>query len=70
MARVFRELDATGAKLAEQTAELTGLAVQQIQIALRYYAEYPEEIDAWIERVDEEADRAEQAWRREQGLSG
>lgn len=68
VARVFRQLDAAGDELLQTTAALTGLAVQQVLFAMRYYAEFSEEIDAWIARVDEEADRAEQAWRREQAL--
>ena len=68
VARVFRQLDLAGDELLSTTAELTGLTMQQIHIALRYYAAFPEEIDAWIERIDEEADRAKQAWLREQAL--
>lgn len=68
VARVFRQLDATGDDLLQTTAALTGLATQQVHIALRYYAEFSDEIDAWIARVDAEADHAEQAWRREQAL--
>lgn len=68
VARVFRHLDATREELVRTTAELTGLDEQQVHIALRYYAEFPEKIDAWIERVDAEADLAEQAWLREQAL--
>ena len=37
-------------------------------MALRYYAEYRDEIEAWIRMVDEEAERAEAVWRCEQEL--
>jgi hypothetical protein len=33
-----------------------------------YYADYTEEIDAWIERNDRAAEEAEAAWRRRQAL--
>lgn len=57
-----------GEEAVARTAKLTGLAPDQIRIAMRYYAEYPKEIDDWMRRVDEEADEAEAAWRRQQDL--
>ncbi len=66
--RVFRGIDAHGEEALDRTAELSGLTPEQVRIALRYYADYHEEIDDWVRRVDEEAARAEAAWRREQDL--
>lgn len=66
--RVFTGVEAQGEQALTRIAELTGLAPGQVRIALRYYADYREEIDDWIRRVEEEADRAEAAWRREQDL--
>ncbi len=54
----------------EPIAERAGLTPEQVGVALRYYAEYRDEIGAWIRRVDEEAERAEADWRREQELLG
>lgn len=68
VARVFKEIDAQGEEAVRRTAELTGLAPTQVRTALRYYAEYCDEIDEWIQRVDQEASWAEAAWRREQDL--
>jgi hypothetical protein len=68
VAQVFRQLEGSGEALIKQTAVLTGLDVRQVQVALRYYAEYQDEIDVWIQTVNEEADRAEATWRREQAL--
>ncbi len=42
------------------------LSAGQVRAAVGYYAEYPEEIDAWIARHLEEADASEERWRREQ----
>lgn len=42
---------------------LTGV---QVRAAVRYYAEYRDEIDERIRRHFEEADAAEEQWRREQ----
>lgn len=66
--RVFEGVDARGEEALRITAERTGLTLEQVRIAVRYYAEYRDEIDDWIRRLDDEADRAEAAWRREQDL--
>ena len=42
------------------------LTAAQVRSAVAYYAEYREEIDAWITRHLEEADASEEQWRREQ----
>ena len=55
-------------KTREHVAEETGLTPEQVGVALRYYAEYRDEIGAWIRMVDEEAERAEAEWRVEQQL--
>jgi hypothetical protein len=70
VARVILGVSSVERDVVARTAELTGLTVEQVRVAARYYAEFPEEIDAWIRRVDEEAERAEAAWRREQALIG
>ena len=66
--RVFRDVETTDGDRAEQTARLMNLSVQQVKVAARYYADYRDEIDRWIARVDEAAERAEAAWHREQEL--
>lgn len=52
----------------ERTATHLRLRTGQVEAALAYYAEFTEEIDAWIRANDEEAERAESLWRREQEL--
>ena len=47
-------------------AEWGSLSLAQVRAAVHYYAEYPQEIDERIARNVEEADAAEQQWRREQ----
>lgn len=66
--RVFANQDSPGASAVATTVNLTGLSPRMVETALRYYAAYPAEIDDWIERVDDEAARAEESWRREQEL--
>ncbi len=66
--RVFAGTGAESDDALSQTAESTGLTLRQVETAIRYYAEYRAEIDDWIRRVDEDADRAEVEWRRVQAL--
>jgi hypothetical protein len=47
-------------------AEWGSLAPAQVRTAVRYYAEYRAEIDERLQRHIEEADAAEEEWRREQ----
>ena len=64
----LRGADAGDADRLAGIGKRTGLTTDQIRAALRYYDDYPEEVGAWIRRVDEEAERAEVQWRREQEL--
>jgi hypothetical protein len=57
---------AKGEKAVRETAELLGLTDLQVRTGVRYYSDYPEEIDERIRRNVEQADAAEAAWRREQ----
>jgi hypothetical protein len=47
-------------------AEWGSLSIAQARGAVRYYAEYPHEIDERTARNVEEADAAEMQWRRDQ----
>jgi hypothetical protein len=51
-----------------ETAELMELSPLQVRIAARYYADFREEIDEYLRVLDEEAELAEAAFRREQSL--
>jgi hypothetical protein len=57
---------ARGEKAVVETAELLGLTELQVRTGVRYYSDYPEEIDERVRRNVKEADAAEAAWRREQ----
>ena len=50
-------------------AEWAALTAEQVRTALRYYGDYPDEINEWIRRNTEEADAAEAAWRRQRDPS-
>lgn len=59
-----------GQEVIERLSELVDLTEGQIRAALRYYGEFPDEVEELIERNREEAERAEAAWRREQTALG
>jgi hypothetical protein len=60
----------SGEALVHALAEGTGVAAVKIRIAIRYYAEYPGEIDRWIAQNDEEAEQLEKTLERESRLLG
>jgi hypothetical protein len=55
---VLRDLRLTGEDRTREAAERTGLELHQVRAAERYYATYTDEVDAWIDAVDEEASSA------------
>ena len=66
----IHEEDARDANRLAGVAERTGLSLDQVRAALRYYADYTDEVRDWIRRIKEEAERVEARWRREQALLG
>ncbi|MDQ2984365.1 MAG: CopG family transcriptional regulator [Actinomycetota bacterium] len=52
----------------EATAEYLALPTNYVRAAVRYYADFQDEVDEWRERIQELADREEDAWRREQAV--
>lgn len=66
---VITAIRATGLKgdaALHAACEWARLSAAQARTAVAYYAEYPEEVDAWIARHLEEADASEERWRRAQ----
>jgi hypothetical protein len=55
-------------KRVAKAAEQLGLTVAQVRSASRYYAEFPEEVDAEIAANDAAADRELAAWETERRL--
>ena len=48
----------------ERTAAYLELPVDRIEVCLRYYADYGDEIDQWIDRARMIAEREEARWHR------
>jgi uncharacterized protein (DUF433 family) len=55
-----------GEDAIEAAAEWGNLTAEQVRAAVRYYGEFRDEIDERVRRNVEEAEAAEEAWRREQ----
>jgi uncharacterized protein (DUF433 family) len=50
----------------EQAADYLEVAIEQVEAAARYYADYKHEVDALIERAHLAAERERERWRRQQ----
>lgn len=48
----------------EEAADYLRLPVSHVEACARYYLAYQDEIDAWIERDEAEAEAAEASWRK------
>jgi hypothetical protein len=59
-----------GEELIRALSERTGAPVEKIRIAIRYYAEYPDEVDRFIAANEEEAEQLELALENERRLLG
>lgn len=59
-----------GDRLVRALAERTGAPVEKIRSAIRYYGEFPEEIDSFIDANEQEAQQLERALEKEQRLLG
>ena len=55
-----------GDAAVSQTADWLNLAPAQVRTAVRYYSEFPQEIDERIRRNQEDSAAAEAIWKREQ----
>lgn len=49
-----------------KTAKISGLNESQVRTAVRYYSEYKQEIDAWIDDNEAQAAEAERIWQNQQ----
>jgi uncharacterized protein (DUF433 family) len=50
----------------EEAADYLEIPVEHVDACLRYYADYKDEIDAWIERSHAIAERERERWQRRQ----
>jgi uncharacterized protein (DUF433 family) len=52
----------------EATATYLAIPEQHVRAAVRYYADFREEVDEWREHTRAVAEREEESWRREQAI--
>lgn len=52
----------------EEAGDYLRLPVSHVEACVRYYLAYKDEIDAWIEQDEEEAEAAEISWRKRQEI--
>jgi hypothetical protein len=64
------EPELTGEDALALVAETSGAPVAMLRAALAYWADYADEVDAFLDRARTEAAQAEAAWRRQQELLG
>jgi hypothetical protein len=65
---VWGDFDGTEEERVEETATYLRLSPYQVREGLRYYAEFKDEIDAWIERNRREAAEAYAEWQHQQAV--
>jgi len=65
-----RSAQERGDALVDALADRVGVAPEKIRTAIRYYAEYPDDVDAFIAQVEEEAERLERTLERERRVLG
>lgn len=54
----------------EEAADYLEIPIEHVEACVRYYADYKDEVDAWIERVQAIAERERERWqRRRQALA-
>jgi hypothetical protein len=64
------EPELTGDDALEVVAQSSGVPMPLLRAALAYWGEFPEEVDAFLDRARAEAAQAEAGWRRQQELLG
>ncbi len=66
--RIFRDWDGPPDEMTPFIMDSLAITEDQVRVAAGYYAEYRDEIDDWLDRLDEEAERARAEWMRRQAV--
>ena len=67
--RAWHDLGVPEPEAIPRLAEIASVPAFEIERALRYYADYPHEIDAWIGRMNADTERAFEEWLRQQATA-
>jgi uncharacterized protein (DUF433 family) len=68
VARVVETVKQNGS--VQEAAAYLELPAEKVHASMRYYADYTDEIDGWLERAAAVAEREQANWRRQQELAG
>jgi hypothetical protein len=63
---ILQHVEGKGEEAIANAAAWGSLTLAHVRVALRYYGDFTQEIDAWIRANREEADRQQATWRRAQ----
>lgn len=55
-------------EIVELVGETSGVPEHLVRAAVDYWADYPDDVDAWVSRAEDESRAAEERWRRERRL--
>lgn len=66
--KASRDIEERGDRAVTAVADVLNLPQERVRAALRYYADYRDEIDAEVALADQESAKAEEAWRVQQRL--
>ena len=64
------EPEIAGDEVLAVVAETSGVPTPFVRAALAYWGDYPEDVDAFLDRARAEAGQAQAAWERQQELLG
>ena len=70
MARVVQATAFGGPEVLAVVEETSGTPLPFLRAALAYWGDYPEEVDAFLDRARAEAAQARASWERQQQLLG
>jgi hypothetical protein len=70
VARYFHNSPVRGDALRQQIVDELRLSHQQVDAVIGYYAEFSDEIDDWLVRLDRQADQAQAIWLKQQAILG
>jgi hypothetical protein len=59
------EPDLTADEVIALVGDTGGVAEHLVRAAVDYWADYPDDVDAWMDRAERESRAAEERWRRE-----
>ena len=62
------EPDLSADEIVSLVEETSGVPEHLVKAAVDYWADYPDDVDAWVTRAEEESRAAEDRWRRERRL--